>query len=490
MNTLLQDRFSGLSALRLQELKNRSQSAPKHADLIRFLELKKQKRFTTTEIVQYLYPDAQIKFETRRNRYFKLRKEFLEWMETGNESSNSSDVKLLEGEERFLECRRLVSENHLQLALTKLNDLLDYAQKRNIFEIISDALALKMYVLMALSKLSEADKTANELITESEILKDLHVAQALSRKAYVVAVGRDRKKTTAYLKRLLALARKHKSRLRFKLIYHFASFATLTTFPGSTNSTTLRHLSAIKKILKHTPEMPINTYEPSGPEIIEYHLSIGESTLRFMRGDLDECYELYVRAGKLQDTVPNLRWRKSESFYANKVMIEIATNRLKEALQTCDDLIMFHKEQSHDAGRNKGYVLKALVYTYGYPKMQCADPDFLIERAKTYIKVNEKASNKVDVEAKYHLAVFLFMLGRTEEARKLIRDPEVMQVVNASGAPVYYDLLQLSDRSSEEEIKQLHDRIKKEINAAVSTDVVYSLQRAERLLEGLLKERK
>lgn len=490
MNTLLQDRFSGLSSLRLQELKNRSQSAPKHAELIRFLELKKQKRFTTTEIVEYLYPDAQIKFETRRNRYFKLRKEFLEWMESGGESTNATAIKLLEGEERFLECRRLVSENHLQLALNKLNDLLDYARKLNIFEIISDALALKMYVLMALSKLSEANKTADELITESEILKDFHVAQALSRKAYLVAVGRDRKKTTAYLQRLLALSRKHKAHPRFRMMYHFSSFANLSTFPGSTNASTLRHLSAIKKILKQTPEMPANAYEPNGSEIIEYHLSIGESTLRFMRGDLDECYELYVRAGKLQDTVPNLRWRKSESFYANKVMIEIATNRLKEALQTCDDLITFHKDQSHDAGRNKGYVLKALVYTYGYPNLNCKDPDFLIERAKTYIKVNEKAANKVDVEAKYHLAVFLFMLGRTEEARKLIRDPEVMQVVNASGAPVYYDLLHLSNASTQEEIQLLRSRIKQEINAAVSTDVVYSLQRAERLLEGFLKGQK
>lgn len=492
MNQLLQNRYNELGMEEVKQLKHRLRDSPKALRLIELLETRRGRKINTVDAVDYLYEGESGTFEVLRNRFFKLRKQLISMMEQSTSPAGSAaGLSLLPLEEKLYRCRQLISENHFQLARTELRALITECKNLNVFEVLPDAISQLIYCNMALNVLRENEGLTNELAEASAVLHDFRVMQSLSRKVYLCAIARTPGDAAVLFQQLRRYAIRRSAFPRFRMLYHFTVFTYGNGMPMVTAKSAARHLTALKALMTEHPDMPCGYYEPNYTSLLQFYFKMGEGTTMFLRGDVQGCYRAFTEAWEIQERIPNLRIRKSESHFANKIAIEIATGRYREALKTAEDLIEFQKEQRQEEKRLKAYAEIATIYSYAWPSLKCPNPEFIANQLKSYVAILRKTDSPLIGDALSTQAIFSFFCGDFKKAAKLISMEEAARVFRVMGMEIYCQIFRLNLSSTPAEIGAVKKELEKKLHAAISSDTVFGLRRAAnmiRLLEESIKK--
>lgn len=485
MNNVLQAGYDQLRQEERRSLRQRLADSPRAIRMLDFLEERKGRKFNTVDVVANVYHDeADEDFPTLRNRFFKLRKHILSLLDQ-NPSGSAGGVTLLPLEEELYRCRQLIAGNHFNQVRKQLKELISECRKLNIFELLPEALNLLVYANLALNNFREHDRTLRDLEESSKLLDDLRSMQVLSRRIYLAAISRDTDTVVKHLQSMRRVVLRREGFPRFELFYQFTVVNNAASVPGYSSKGHARHLSALKSLTAKYPGMPAGSYEPHGASLMQYYILVADGTHHFMRGDVHTCYNLFKEAWDIQERVPNLKIRKSESNFKNKMAIEVATGRLREAVKTAHELIEFHKEHKQEEKRMNGYAELAIVYTYGFPGLQCPDPDFLLRQLKAYSALMKRAKSSSYGEALSTEAIFAFMNRDWKTAKKIALLEPSRKVFSSMKLDVYNDILLMSPATSREVIAETRKKLRAQLDKAVSADLVFTLRRALNMLASL-----
>jgi hypothetical protein len=490
MNQLLQNRYNELGPDELFQLRHKLSDSPRALRLIELLEKRRDKKININDAVDFIYKGEDGNFETLRNRFFKLRKQVIELCTEQSNGNASSGISLLPLEEQLYKCRQLVSENHFQLARNELRQLISECRRQNIFELLPDALGQLIYCNMAMNVLKDNEKLLNEISDASELQNDLRQTQASSRKIYLYAVSRQYQLIPAVLRQMRRMAIMRSGFPRFRMLYHFTIVGYTIGVPGFTTRAHARHLSSLKKLLEKFPGMPAGYYEPNGSALMQFYMLTAEGTHLYMKGDVASCYKFFSESWEIMERTPNLRIRKAESYFSNRIAIEVATGRYREALKTAEDRIEFQKEQRQEEKRLKGFAEMATIYSYAYPTLKCPDPEFLTGQLKNYVSLLRKNDSASLHDGQTILAIFYFLNAEWKACKKIMDDAGCRNVFSSMKLDIYNELLVMSPATPLEKIELLKIEIEKQLHKVVSSDHVFSIRRALILLNFLLEQKR
>jgi hypothetical protein len=485
MNQLLQNRYNELGREEVFQLRHRLADSPRALLLLDLLEKKRDKKINLIDAVAFIYKGETESFETLRNRFFKLRKQTIELLNKTDETTSSNGIVLLPLEEKLYRCRHLISQNHFQLAKMELRQLIQECRKQNVFEILPEALSQMIYCNMAMNVLKENERLIVELTDASKLLDDLRHAQAISRKVYMLVLARQYAKVSVMLRQMRRLAIVRAGFPRFRIFYHFTVVGYTIGVPAFSNKAHARHLTSVKRLLEKNPGMPSGYYEPNGTAIMQFYLLMAEGTHLYMKGDIAGAYNNFKDSWEIMERTPNLRIRKSESFFSNRIAIEVATGRYREALKSAEDLIDFQKEQRQEEKRLKGFADMAMIYTYSWPVLKCPNPDFLINQLKTYITLLKRNDSPILSDGLSTQAIFHFFCGDFKTTKKVMSHKEAQDVFHRMDLKIYLEILALSPASSYEKISEIKKELDRLLHEAVSADRVFSMRRAMMMVKCL-----
>jgi tetratricopeptide (TPR) repeat protein len=490
MNQLLQNRYNDLGSDEIFQLRHKLADSPRALLLLDLLEKRRDKKINISDAVDFIYKNESENFETLRNRFFKLRKQVIGYIADNGGTKTTGGFTLLPLEETLYKSRQLISENHFQLAKVELKQLITECRRLNIFELLPDALSLLTYCNMAMNVLKENDKLLDEISDASLLLNDLRHAQASSRKIYQCVLSKQYAAIPSILRQLRRLAIVRAGFPRFRLLYHFTVVGYTIGIPGFSTRAHARHLGALKKLIAGYPGMPAGYYEPNAATLMQFYLLMAEGNHLFMKGDVAASYNYFRESWEIMERTPNLRIRKADSYFSNRIAIEIATGRFREALKTAEDLIEFQKEQRQEEKRLKGYAEMAAIYSYSFPSMKCPNPDFLMSQLKSYVSILRKNESPLLGDGLSTLAIFCFMNGEWKAANKLMQEEATQTIFKKMNLDIYNKVLIMTPATPADKIAELKIVIEKQLHKAVSTDMVFAIRRALNLLLFLEENRK
>jgi hypothetical protein len=490
MNNVLQSGYDLLRGEEKRSLRERLSDSPRAILLLDFLEERKGKKFNTVDAVDTIYSDERDEeFNTLRNRFFKLRKHILSML-SHSETANGSGVVLMPLEEELYRCRQLVGGNHFNQVSKQLKELIVQCRKLNVFELLPEAYNLLVYSHLALNNFRDYERHLREMEESSKLLDDLRSIQAIARRIYLGAVTRDADGVTKQLQAMRRIVLRRSGFPRFELYYHFIAVTITPSVPGYSGKGHARHLASLKKMMAKYPDMPAASYEPNATALMQYYLLVADGSHHFMRGDVHACYELFRQSWDIQERIPNLKLRRSESHFKNKIAIEVATGRYRDAVKTAHELIDFQKEHKNEEKRLNGYAELAIVYSYAYPTLKCPDPEFLSRQLKSFTALLKREKSLQLGDGQSTQAIFAFMNKDWKLAKSIMQSETAKAVFTSMDLDIYCEILNMSPASGIEKVRDAKKRIQGMMDKVVASDRVYSLKRAMSLvgiLEGEIK---
>lgn len=482
MNNLVHAKFSQLTEASKSKLKKEFSEAPKMLRYLKLLERTSTKRIGVKEAVEHIYVGEKESFETLRNRFFKLRKKLLDHLETPV-TSGDSGIELMPLEHQLYSCRLLVAHNKYQPAKDLLERLISTCWERNIFELLPDALHLLIYCNLALNAFQENERFNEELDKANELLFNLNKQRQLARMIYQMIVERKPIQDIRLLfEKFRKTSEKFKAYPRFTLYYHFI-FASQGSAVFSDDLKGIRtSFQMVKQLSNEHPEMPVAFYEPYGQEMIQFYLSYGESMNAFNEGDAFVAYNKLMEAWAMMDRVPALRSKKTESNYSNKIAIEVATKRYKDALRTSEELLDFLIEQKKDDKKLKAYAEIIQIYTYAYPELKAPDPDFLLTKLDLYFATLPRDNHYLYYGTILMKAIFVFQQQDCHSALKIIETEGMDVFLEHLHLSYYTDIFRLISSSDIQHARELYIRLSVQLLNESRPEIVYPLQRAVSML--------
>lgn len=482
MNNELRFRYLQLSARERTALRQRLKDSPKSLQLLDLLQGKGNKPLTTVEVVDVLYAKEDAPFAARRNRFFKLRAELLRQMNADKAVSASG---LLPLEEQLLHCRRLTASKQFGLAAENLRKLIATCRHNNIVELLPEALLLLIQCTQSINLLHETERLVAELVEAGEVLTAFRTMQGLNRLTYLHSVRNDTVGIDAHIEQMRRVMLRYPSWHRFRLFYHFTAFNNRVAHIGPHSKSVLHHLNRVKKLVAAHPEMPCMYYEKHGAALLEQYLKNGEATYLYNRGKVQESYHCFRELWIMQERIPDLRTTRSDSYFNNRIAIEMATGHLRDALKTAEAYITFLNEQQNRQRQLMGYVVLTNLYTYAWPQHRAPDPKFLNRQLTAYVHLLKKNGTEDPSNVLATQAIFSFLCSNWKLARTLSSLPEVILYMTATGISFYCNLLALHPRSSAAEFKKVETELRKASKKMHPPQIQFALTRAEEMLRRL-----
>ncbi len=482
MNNVLQSGYDLLRVEEKRDLRQRLSDSPRAILLLDFLEERKGKKFNTIDAVDTVYKDERDEeFTTLRNRFFKLRKHCISMLDQST-GTTSAGISLMPLEEELYRCRQLIGGNHFNQVSKQLKELIAECRKLNVFELLPEAYNLLVYSNLALNNFRDYERNLRDLEETSKLLDDLRSVQAMARRIYLGAITRDTEGVAKQLQAMRRIVLRRFGFPRFELYYHFIVVTNAPSVPGYSGKGHARHLASLKKLMGKYPGMPSGSYEPNGAALMQYYLLVADGSHHFMRGDVHTCYNLFKESWAIQERIPNLKLRKSESNFKNKIAIEVATGRYRDAVKTAHELIDFQKEHKQEEKRLNGYAELAVIYSYAYPTLKCPDPEFITRQLKAFTALLKREKSVQLGDGQSTQAIFAFMNRDWNTAKKTLQSEAAKKVFRSMDLDVYNEVLVMTPASGPDKIKELKKRIQVMLDKAVSSDRVFSLKRALSLM--------
>lgn len=484
MNHDLKEWYLNLKPFEKEKLKSQFSESPKALRLLDFLDRYREKSFRTNDVVTFLYKDEEDNqpYEKLQNRYFKLRKKLIESFSM--QPVSGDELPLVQEERTLLNCRTLINRNNFVAAKRELAALAERCWELNIFELLPEALHQLIYCNQALNDYAGNEKIFEEQERSIRLQAELREQQMLSRIAFDRFVMKGFNSCREVIKKMHQLALRNKDYPRFMLNYHFSSVTLGSSSTGNKLHALSRHFRELEEIVAKNPGMPSINYEPNHPLLLKYYMTYSRGMYEFMKGDIEASYKAFREAWSVLDAVPDLRVKKSENSYRNKIHIEITAQRYEEALQTANGLLEHQKVQNAKENQLLTYYEIVQIYTYSFPDIRGDNPAFLLRKLDEYIKaLKKKDPLQVLGEVCVTKAVFLFIHKQYEEARAFSKTKECRANLEQRSLQVYHDLFELPFRNTEAARQQLTDKLKKQIYNTQNADLQFPLKRALKLIK-------
>lgn len=485
MENRIAEQFQQLDGIQRAHLRTRLGKSPKALQFIRMLEQAPGRKFKPADFIDALYP-GNITFETKRNRYFKLRKHIYTLLhEQPVQSGGSTAGDLLPYETALFQARELISKNHYSMARKALNQLLADCTRDNIFELLPEIYSQLVFCQMAMNDMNNYASLLNDMLEASHKLSQLRKAQFHSRMVYAAVVRREFSEVKQHMQALLKIAQQHTGSPRFRMCYYFTAINYTSILPDLNLAHYRQHISKLKQYIIKYPGMPAAYYEPGWEQLLRFYLHHAEAMYAFVTGDYHLSNRAFIDAALILEKGGNMRIKKTESFFINKIMSGIAVGNFTDALTTAEALIAFQKDQKKDESRFKGYEQVIIIYTYAYPALKCPNPDFYIARMDEYTNLLKKTDPVLYARALASYAVFLFICGKWKKAKAIARMESCRKVYRELHLELYIDLLEMNPASPKEKIKKLEQRVQMLLQQDLPPDRVISIRRVEQLLQVL-----
>lgn len=497
MNNYLRDTYHKLPSVSRDKLRREFAGAPRMLLLLDLLEQSADRKFGVHEAVAHIYADEQHaeSFDVLRNRFFKLRKKLTEALEqrtsaSAEDKNSSAAVLLLPLEAEYYRCRTLIQNNHFQEARKRLEKLIAECWEKNIFELLPDAINHVIFCNFTMNVFRDNDRLFADYERASELLASLNQQRICARRAYEKAIHYQYDKVRPFIARMKTIALQHKEYPRFELYYQFSAFTIGSSSYGNDIRVLARHQNRVKELMKKYPDIPSGQYEVNAYELMQYYMVMAEGFYAYQRGDAEECYRCFVESWRIAETTPNFRIRKSDSQYSNRIVIEIATGRYREALKTADAMLDFMKDQKEEGRRLKAYAEIMQVYTFAYPALTAPDPEFLLSKVNEYIRLLRAEKPIHYNETILTKAVFLMITGKTKELMKFRKDPDFQGAFAVEEALPYMEIINaVGKKNDPAKIAGLRKSIEHHYGKSRQVNIILGLKRALILLD-LLEVRK
>lgn len=464
MNKLLIDKFQQLDLSNKEKLFKKIKYSDKINKLLNFIEKNGTRNFNSLEAVKYIYEKEleDVSITVLQNRYFKLRKKTLDELDSLNENTSFKNIN--KEEDALYYCKNLVRKNDHTTAVKEFHALAKECWKKNIFELLPDIYHSLSYCNQVLNDHAENNKIFKLFKNGNFLVNELRKQQLLSKQAYHFCVTKGFPATRNYLYKMRQIADRNSEYPRFKLNYHFSSFTLGIISFGNKLHASARHFNELQKLRNKNPDIPILNFEPEHKMTTEYYLQISKASFEYFRGDLEQSHEAMIKSWGIMEGNPILKKRKSENHYRNKMHIEIACEKFKEAVKTCHELLEYQREQKKYDNQLLAYAEMAQVYVYSYPLKIIDNPEFLLEKLNLFLnKLKRKDPQRLLGEIYTLKASMLFVLKRYDEALNTFKIKSCKKFCESIGLSLFNDFFLLPFEKSEKKINQLKHNIHKEL---------------------------
>ncbi len=429
MNAIIFEKLNALDSLQQQQLLTKIDNSPSLLRLYHIIRSLNKPHFNNYEVVEQLYPSEinVIEYPKLENRYFKLRKTLIKKIDELYKDSTNSLTHL---EERIFNYR--IKGN----TLTKKDykDLLELEKeifKLNLFDFLPKVYELIIAYNQNLNKLDTNLLYWKKYENALELSKDIQTMLMLSKKAYEENYRYGFEGLKKVTDEMLKIANKHKSELRFQLIYHFVSlYYKLSTenYKGKQKAVA-RHFNKVKNILNENPQMPIIWYKPGYLKSQQNYLREISAFYHYSRLEFSEAYQKFLEIWNISNADPDTK-RVSETVYYNMVQACIATKRFHKAIVIAEEMIEKFKDFHKYAMAHITYLD---VYVSGYPLVKSNKVDFILEKANQFLlNAKAKGDRNMIFKAAVVICKAFYLKGDTRMAIKTLSDINETQAERTS----------------------------------------------------------
>ncbi|MBN8702084.1 MAG: hypothetical protein J0M08_03410 [Bacteroidetes bacterium] len=248
--------YNNLSDQQKLKLARDAKKSPLKQRLLQYLQQTDSNSFSTNKTIEYVYADELkngLEYKIAENRFYKLRKRFIEFCEEENLTPKKEFI--LTEQEKELNEIFLESENNKELKLKRLNKLEKKCWENNIFELLPKIL----FYQFRLGK----PVAISEYTTASKLVADLHTTQQIiiTLQEFSISINSYKKEIYRELKRLKTIYLANKKFIRFKYIYNY--YSVLWKCNKSFSKSKLayaRNLNTYTSIYLEYPDVPMIEY--------------------------------------------------------------------------------------------------------------------------------------------------------------------------------------------------------------------------------------
>jgi hypothetical protein len=388
MNAILHHKIQNLTPAKLEELKHTLSGSPVTLRFILFLEQYKNKKFSTSEAVCFVYGINKnaIDYKAYENKFYKLRKKLHDHL---TDTIANQSTKFPDEQQWLSDAQILLSAGKFKEAQKLLLKTEKLCWKNNIFEILPDVIDTLIQTNQAINTIGNNKNLHIGYPRVLQLHTDLLEAKNVSRQIYEVNLLHGIKATEPLFNRLAKLVVKHRDFARFKLIYNFVSAYYKTGAGGDEyeNKTHVinRHIAAAQKILKLQPDIPALHYlfgyrTNQIYRINEIQALLYYKALRYREAAI-EIFKLYELV--MSDDSAFARM-KTEVFFTNTIHILVSAERFDEALQVAATFEAFIKQNKNYERMLLVYYELANIHAAMYPRKTKYDTNFLIKQLDEY----------------------------------------------------------------------------------------------------------
>ena len=174
MNKELHDSFQKLNDMAKADVKHQLKDAPVGLRLFYFLENNQNRNFRNREVVEAIYKDElqSNDYSVLENRYFKLRKKFLEEYFS---APDTSEEIMAEEEAQHLKARKLFQQGDREQAYNTWVALEKICWEKNIFELLPQVIDNLIFCNQVLNKLERNEELYLRMEEAMKLQKEMEV---------------------------------------------------------------------------------------------------------------------------------------------------------------------------------------------------------------------------------------------------------------------------------------------------------------------------
>lgn len=466
MNKELYDSFKKLTDTAKNELRHKLKDSPVATNLFEYLDKAAVRTFKNRDVVSVIYTheEKEIPYAVLENRYFKLRKKFLdEWLQ---ETAPATNV-LAEEEQELLRCKELIMQNQKEQAYHKLCELEKECWDKNIFELLPSIIDNLIFCNQTLNKLERNEKIFQRQLQAITLQADCYKMITLARKVYEINFRKGVKYARKELAEIKELSQKNKAYPRFLSTYHHVS---LYYKLGSRDyledmQVISRHFRQYKELNEKYPEIPLVSYRKNYSAFQHMHYRQIQVFYHFNRMEFEDAYQAMRDIWKMMYSGNEVySIFKTESIYVNMFSNQRFTERFQEAEETIKAYSEFLKENNMTSRMHYAYTMQAIILAFSKSKMRIKDIPYFLEKTNDYlksIKINENVQTSA-AEVILTKAKLYFLLGEKAKSLSLLKDKETQEFMKQHSLNELYEYIfsSKSDLLQKREIKKLlHKRI-------------------------------
>ena len=364
--------------------------------LLDFLEACTNESFFNRDVVLFLYPEQTQPYSVLENRYYKIRKKLLDYLNM--QSFDQASQSLFHRYEIELKTmQRRIREGQVTKTYAKLENLVNRLWNLNLFELLPEAIDSLIFANQTFNRLDKNQDLHQQYNLSLNLHTDLLQCLNRARKVYEVNFSMGMKAAIVHLNELKRFALKHPSYPRFKYCYEFASAYYKLGSREYVHAMNIvgRHMNSVWNLHNLHPEMPLFNFRVNYEYSQRYHLLEIRAFYLYNTCHFKSSYETYKQLLQEPGNSKSQLGLVNETTYINAIRGALAAEQPKDALDYGRKLSQFQAANNKHNAFNPVWMVYLQVYLdYGI-QVQEKSPDDLYQQLLTDIVLLEQQGNRV-----------------------------------------------------------------------------------------------